>query len=190
MNLKLEPQFSDFRPSPSDLKNLENHLGLSLPADYKAFLTTYNGGYVKQKENDLALSYFFKVSTQNNKAIDHFYGLPHPISDNWTLDEDTLYRNSAGSLFYNLIYQYKVTWDCDFQSVFLPIASGLGTNFCLSMRAEDYGKIYCMLYEEDLFEFDKDGRVESFREDIQPDFESFTELLQCHVDVWPDLKQS
>ncbi|MBZ0282106.1 MAG: SMI1/KNR4 family protein [Anaerolineae bacterium] len=103
--------------SQIQLQLFQNENKIKLPKDYKGFLLKNNGG--KPKPNA------FKVDANiGEDEVRFFFGI----------------TNAATEVNINKIIK---TYQGRLPANFLPIAAGLGVDLiCLSVKGEDYGKIY------------------------------------------------
>ncbi|HEY9007322.1 MAG TPA: SMI1/KNR4 family protein [Ohtaekwangia sp.] len=101
-------------PSLFDLREFEREYEITLPSDFKEFVLSYNAV-------DLDESIFF--NGKEKYYIDVFY----PLSKDYDLSLQFVFQN---------LRDY-------FQNEFLPFANDSGGwQYVLSLRVEDYGKIY------------------------------------------------
>lgn len=97
--------------------DFEAAIGVALPADYKEFLLSCNGG-------ELAPNIFPVPGAKINSGVNRFYGV---LGDNLQND---------------LNYQRKIMFTRVPKNI-LPIGSdSCGNSVCLSLRNESYGQIY------------------------------------------------
>jgi hypothetical protein len=130
-----------------DIRSFEEELGCPLPASYRLFLKKYG---LAAGKGDTRFSTGGEVAS----AVDVFYGFKpgdnYDIRDNWESYSDEL----PGNL--------------------LPIASGSGGQFLLSLAGEDKGTIYWWLPEY--------GPVDS-TDDLEPVSDNFDQFVNSLVSV-------
>lgn len=136
--------------SDDDIRSLEEELGYPLPVSYRLFLKKY--GLAAGKGDT-------RFSNPDNPeevetAVDVFYGLKtgdgYDLRENWQSFAD------------------------DLPSRLLPIASGSGGQFLLSLGGDDKGTLYWWLPEY--------GPVES-TDDLEPISDSFDQFVNSLVSV-------
>jgi hypothetical protein len=132
----------------NELKQFELKYGISLPADYRAFLIENNGG-------------------------DPF-GYIEPIMQT---DIQWIYGLHRGEYWASLYYIAEELLEGQIPNKLLPIANDSGGNFfVLSMREEDYSKLYFWDHEEEL----EEDRSKWFKI-LHPVANSFTEFINGFI---------
>jgi SMI1-KNR4 cell-wall len=140
-------------PNPvtlDDIRNLEREIGYPLPPDYRDFLMKYGLAAGRGDTRFTNANDPEEVET----SVDVFYGLKRGD----TYDLRGMRRRFSDRLPPHL----------------LPIASGSGGEFCLSLGGEDAGRVYWW--------FQETGKVQS-AEDLEPIADSFAEFVNSLVCV-------
>ena len=146
-----------------ELEQFEQKLGYTLPQSYKNFLLENNGGIPEPE-------FFWSESRQKELEFSYFLGL------------DPTQTNADTEGFYDLNCAYKDLFFYNMQQGFLlPIApDGEGNDYCLSLREQDYGKIYIWDQENVPCTYDENDVPNGIDENaLQKElcFESFEDLL-------------
>jgi cell wall assembly regulator SMI1 len=132
-----------------DIRSLERELGYPLPHDYRAFLMKY--GLAAGRGDTRFTNADYPAEAES--SVDVFYGLK--AGDTYDLRE------------------VRRTFSDRLPAHLLPIASGSGGEFCLSLAGEDTGKVSWW--------FQETGRVQSpdDLELIADSFAGFVNSLIC-----------
>jgi len=137
------------------INNFERENNISLPEDYIEFLLKNNGGmFIYDYVN-----FDFKDKLGDNTAIvDIFYGINYPAD---VYDLKTMLNRTRDRMPNNII----------------PIANDPGGNkICISIKGEDYGKVYFWDHE---FEAD---------EDEKPDYRNLSLIANSFTEFFKLLK--
>ncbi|WGH74643.1 SMI1/KNR4 family protein [Tenacibaculum tangerinum] len=116
--------------SLDEFNSFINKYNLKLPETYKSFILKYNGGYPKLSA--------YGNPYEDGSEIDSFYSVT--LKDNNEIDD--LIISSR-----DVIKSHQIMED-NIPSHFYPFADDSGgAKFCLSMRQEDFGKIYLVFLD-------------------------------------------
>jgi hypothetical protein len=141
--------------SIKELQVFEQHIGISLPDDYRDYLLTHNGG---KPENDT-----FHISEgEGESCLHHVYGL------------------HDGPNYFNLRNAYEVYYG-RIPSDLFPIADDVsGNKICIGLRSEKRGKIY--FWDHELEAEEGEEPYWSNITEIAPSFSRFVDLLYKWID--------
>jgi len=115
----------DFLPGAEveDIEDLEKHLGMKLPADYRTLLEWHNG----EEFSTGVFGYWQLLSTE---GVMHEWGVWKGLSDDGIFDENHETVETNGPV--------KQKW---WHSAWIPITTdGAGNNHCLDLSPEPGGK--------------------------------------------------
>lgn len=156
--LELSIRNSQEPVAEEDIIDLESRMAAQLPADFKDFLRTHNGG-----SSTTVLCYLI----HNNQQGD--IGLLHQI---YYLKRKYTYRDS------NDIRNKLAVFEDRMPRHFVPFACDPGGNqLCISVRQKDYGTVYFWAHEEEEEYEDDDGTADSYA-GIYLVAKSFSEFLE------------
>jgi hypothetical protein len=133
-----------------DLRGLEREIGYPLPSDYRTFLMKYGLAAGRGDIRFMSQDNPDEVET----SVDVFYGLK--TGDTYDLRK------------------VRQTFSDRLPPHILPVVSGSGGEFCLSLTGEDTGRVYWW--------FQEIGRVQS-PDDLEPIADSFTDFVNSLVCV-------
>lgn len=133
-----------------DIRNLEREIGYSLPPDYRDFLMKYG--------------------LTAGRGDTRFTNADNP--DEVETSVDVFYGFKPGDTYD--LQGMRNTFSDRLPSHLLPVASGAGGEFCLSLAGEDVGRVYWW--------FQETGEVQS-ADDLEPISDSFAGFVRSLISV-------
>ena len=132
------------------LLTFEKKINSTLPADYRSFMLSNNGG---QPENELFSFYNEGNEMDEVSVLECFL----PIHDN-------PYKDSFKNRFAQPLEDvYKTLLEETDEKSFIPIARDpCGNLICLSLNAETFGQIFFFDHEQEIFSFISQSFTEFF----------------------------